>query len=301
VLPESTAGRGPAAKPYVLAGQRACLEASLARRNLAGQYRVQPNPIYPYDDGHWHLERLGQELPPIDVLRMPTAGDQSPCTALNQFIRASQAAYVACIPAGVISVSPDWLREGVSQLELNADAALVGGRTLDREGRLVAGAPILGLGGMIGMVDQGAAGNAIGYFGLSLSPHNVAAVHQVPWIARRDVLAEMPFDDAAFPAEYYLADLCLRLLCRGWRIVYSPHLVGLTAGSVAATSQRDNHVEAARLSRRHAALIANDPYYSPLLSLNPEHAYQPSSLAERMRTLTQHGVVISLHQDEAVA
>ena len=287
VLPESTAARGAAAKPYVLAGQRACLEAALARRRLGEAFRIVPNPLFPAVDGHWRLERVRAELPPVEVVIGPGPGEEgdAPAAVLNRLVAESTSPFFACIPPGVVRLAPRWLHEAITQLELNPDAALVGGRVLDRHDRVVAGPLTLGLGGLVGTAGAGGPGDDIGYFGLSLSPRNVSAVCRVPWVARRELLAEWGFDEQAFPEHYAEVDLCLRLLAAGRQVIYSPHIVGWVSAEALHRDPAAEEAEAARLVERHGTRLADDPYYSPRAALRPEHAYQPASAAERQAAL----------------
>ena len=90
--PRSTAIAGTAAKPYVIEAQRACLQAALVRRNLAGQFVVQANPLFPELDGHWRIGRTAAAgpAPLIDLVLLahPFGARQTPgdwaadCTAL---------------------------------------------------------------------------------------------------------------------------------------------------------------------------------------------------------------------------
>ncbi|MCB2187240.1 MAG: glycosyltransferase [Deltaproteobacteria bacterium] len=68
VVAASTAG-GVAAKPYVIQAQRHALEASLARRGLTERFAVQPSPLFPFPEGHWHPWRRPEAAPPlVDVV-----------------------------------------------------------------------------------------------------------------------------------------------------------------------------------------------------------------------------------------
>jgi glycosyltransferase involved in cell wall biosynthesis len=76
VLPHSTSGVGAAAKPYVVAGQRAVLEASLKRRGLHTAFRVEPNELFgTLSEGHWQIKRARRELPPLDVVIVTDSHD----------------------------------------------------------------------------------------------------------------------------------------------------------------------------------------------------------------------------------
>jgi hypothetical protein len=248
---ESTAGRGAAAKPYVLAAQRRCLEQSLARRGLAERYRVMSNPLYPFVDGHWHVER--------------TVGAPE---------RAEVTAYV---PAGLEPLEPEWWKEALALMELDPRTAIVGGRVLDGEGRVAIGSPVLGMGELVGTALTGSPADEIGYFGLSLSPRNVAALAGGPWVGRTQALAELGGD----ASRHSLPELCLQLHARGWRIAWTPQIT-----AKADVAFRHSALPFSRsVARRYAEWIENDPYYSPFLSLESDCAFQLSRPEERQQAL----------------
>lgn len=64
-VPQSTAIAGVSAKPYVLQGQRNCLERMLDRRGLADRFAIRPNPLFPTPDGHWQIVRKSRSHGPL--------------------------------------------------------------------------------------------------------------------------------------------------------------------------------------------------------------------------------------------
>jgi len=344
VLPQSTSGAGAAAKPYVLQGQRAVLEASLRRRRLEASHTVEPNELFGNRwEGHWQITRKRGPLPgvavvfvfdetgppcneverqfgeamPIDpacvALVRPAGRDgaagggasyvwswlaswdeaeprrrfcPSLADALNGAVRECAEAYVACVPAGITRLASDWLSEGIGQLERNPRAAIVGGRVLDPSDRVLRGETVLGLGEAVGTPYRGSPATELGYFGLSLDPHDVSALWDVPWIARRHVLMQHPFDDLNFPDAYYLPDLCIRLATEGWTSLFAPRLMAWAANSRPMLLRP---VEACRFWQRHRDAIINDPYYSAALSLDPRRVYQLETAEQRQQQLDALG------------
>jgi glycosyl transferase family 2 len=283
VHPASTAGRGTDAKPYALAGQRRCLEQSLVRRGLAGRFRVVSNPLYPFIDGHWHFERVVTDLPPLVCA---ASADASSFSADND-------ALIAVVPDGLEMLSDDWLRQAVAQFELDSDVAIVGGRVLNSDGRVMSGSPVLGMGGVVGTALAGCAAGEIGYFGLSLSPRNVAALHGGPWVARQAAVADALAGEPRFPR---LVELCLRLHESGRRIVWTPHITAQARNGVAFDPAVGDDSAAAD-AMRHRPLIADDPFYGRYLSLESRRAYQLCRAEDRQRALAW----LDELQDAAVA
>ena len=172
-------------------------------------------------------------------------------------------------------LADDWVRQAVAQLELDSRAALVGGRVLDERDRVTIGSPVLGMGGIVGMALDGCPATEIGYFGLSLSPRNVAALQGGPWVARRSALA----DAGSWRS---LTEVCLRLYTDGWRIVWTPHVTARQSSRhTPCVPARRDLTECARYDH----LIQDDPYYNRFFSLDSARAYQLCLPEERARAL----------------
>jgi hypothetical protein len=273
IWPASTAGAGAAAKPYVREGQRAALQASLARRGLAGRYRVVPNPLFRGLEGHWLLESTGGDVAPVAVVRMASGDERSLAERLRRAAEGPEP-FVACVPPGVEQLPADWLRPALTTFGLDPRAALVGGRLVGPDGRLVCGPPVLGLGGVVGAPGAGGSAHDIGYFGLALEPHDVAAVSaHVPWVVRREALRQAPCD-TGLPAAWCVPDLCLRLRGAGWRVVYNPHVT-----AVGRKTFREPE-DARPFWQRHGSWLRRDPAYSPHFALDPARAYHCADPAE---------------------
>jgi GT2 family glycosyltransferase len=259
VHPASTAGNVQQAKPYALEGQRRCLENYVARRGLAGQFEVVSNPLYPFVDGHWHLDWTAGELPAVDVI---VAGQNraQKCCAVRQ------AEYVAYVPAGVLRMDPGWLQAGLALLILHPRAGLVGGRTLNESGKIVQGLPILGMGNPVGTPFPKCCAEEIGYFGFNLTPRHVSALGDVPWVARREALEQAHAIPDMLRGRVNSTSLSLRLRQLGWDLVWTPHVMAWVKEepSPAVRTKGGKPNETNRL---------RDPFYSPHLSLDPRCAY----------------------------
>jgi hypothetical protein len=95
-----------------------------------------------------------------------------------------------------------------------------------------------------------------------------------------------------YPTFYHDVDFCLRLRQRGWRIVFTPHAKlwrhqPSAYGSEGATDAvRRREGELRQLRSAWGETLLNDPYYSPLLSLDATPytglAWPPRSLAPRL-------------------
>ncbi|MCB8836486.1 glycosyltransferase family 2 protein [Aurantimonas sp. VKM B-3413] len=115
-----------------------------------------------------------------------------------------------------------------------------------------------------------------GYGNLLKGAHEVSAVTAACLMTRRaDYLALGGLDEIRFPVAFNDVDYCLRLREQGKRIVFTPH-VHLLHHESASRGSDDAPERRARAQRELVNLrtlwgevLADDPYYSPLLSLGP--------------------------------
>ena len=84
---------------------------------------------------------------------------------------------LAVVDASVEPATDEWLWEMTGLKEAFADAAVVGGRILDRSGRVLSGPQVFGYGrGPVGSPDRGRAATDAGYFGSALKQQSTSAV-----------------------------------------------------------------------------------------------------------------------------
>jgi len=115
-----------------------------------------------------------------------------------------------------------------------------------------------------------------GYADLLRVAHEYSAVTAACLLIRRqDYLAVGGMDDLHFPVNFNDVDLCLKLRAAGKRIVFTPHarLLHQESASRGDDAAPDRAARFARelgaLRARWGDVLANDPYYNPILSLDP--------------------------------
>jgi hypothetical protein len=92
---------------------------------------------------------------------------------------------------------------------------------------------------------------------------------------RADYRAVGGMDEVRFPCNFNDVDYCLKLRAAGKRIVWTPHarLLHHESASRGKNATRDRKQQFARdldsLRNRWGETLADDPYYSPVLSLDP--------------------------------
>jgi O-antigen biosynthesis protein len=116
-----------------------------------------------------------------------------------------------------------------------------------------------------------------GYGDLLLAAHERSALSSACMLVKRqDHIDAGGFDEISFPREFFTVDYCLRLRARGRRFVLSPHC-NCVIGSGSRPARRiGERIESEAALKREVDLLRlrwghvldQDPFYSPLLSLD---------------------------------
>ncbi len=135
-----------------------------------------------------------------------------------------------------------------------------------------------------------------GYADLLRVAHECSAVTAACLLTRRDdYIAVGGMDELQFPVAFNDVDYCLKLRARGKRIIFTPHArlwhLEFASRGKDATSDRKGRFERelANLRSKWGAVLADDPYYSPVLSRDDRPfsalAWPPGSLDPRRQQL----------------
>lgn len=175
----------------------------------------------------------------------------------------------------------DWMTAMVEQAQRSSIGA-VGAKLLYSDGRLQHAGVVIGIGGVAGHSHRFSPGNAFGYFNQVCAVSNFSAVTAACLMMRRTVFNEIGGFDERLAVAYNDVDLCLRILDKGYRIVYVPHAVLYHYESqsrgydVTPDQVRRDKEEQAFMERRWMISRWRDVHYSPNLSLRSEdYAYAP--------------------------
>ena len=85
----------------------------------------------------------------------------------------------------------------------------------------------------------------------------------------------------AYPSAFNDVDLCLRVREAGYRVVYAPaaelvhHEMQTYSSHYAGDRAPFQEEETARMRRRWAAVVADDPFHNPNLDLVPGREWEP--------------------------
>lgn len=220
-------------------------------RELAGEPRVR---ILPYD-APFHFSRMN-----------------------NLAAREARGTLIGLINNDIAVIRPGWLRE-LAGHALRPEVGAVGAKLLYGDGTIQHAGIVLGMLGFTGHVYRHLPGDAPGHGRRLLVAQEVAAVTGACLVVRRELYLAVGGLDETMPVSCSDVDLCLRLAERGHRTVFTPHAVLHHLESVSRGYERapgeweETRREEAVLRERWGARLAEDPCYSPNLTLDSE---QPS-------------------------
>jgi GT2 family glycosyltransferase len=112
---------------------------------------------------------------------------------------------------------------------------------------------------------------APGYFAMAKVIRNCTAVTGACMMVRRKLFEELGGFDESLPLEFNDVDFCLRLLERGYRILYTPY-AELTHHESLTRGMRSEPLHSQWIRRRWNDRIRHETYVSPNLPWRPAHA-----------------------------
>ena len=198
-------------------------------------------------------------------------------SAINNFAARHATGEVLCfLNNDTEIIDADWLSELAVQA-LRPAIGAVGAKLLYPDGRIQHAGIVLGIGGVAGHAHKLFPGDAPGYFGRARSVQNYSAVTGACLVVRKALFEEIGgFEDTQLKVAFNDVDLCLRLIQRGYRNLWTPYAVlihheSLSRGFEDTPEKRERFVrECTYLHARYAQALQNDPAYNPNLALNCE-------------------------------
>jgi glycosyltransferase involved in cell wall biosynthesis len=252
---------------------------NLLARTLDGVLRRTDYPaleVLVVDNGSDEPEALTflSSLEPNDrvrVLRCPGPFNYSALN--NRAVRDSAGKLILLLNNDIDVIDPGWLREMVSHA-VRPGIGAVGAKLLYPKGTIQHGGVTVGVGGVAGHQYLHKPRDDPGYFGQLTLVRSVTAVTGACLLLRRQAYLEAGgLDDVSLPVAFNDIDLCLRLIERGYRNLWTPHAElyhyesasrGLDlVGEKAARFRREVNV----MRQRWGDVLDNDPYWNPNLAL----------------------------------
>jgi len=198
-------------------------------------------------------------------------------SAINNFAVSQAAGSLVCLMNNDIEILDDgWLDEMVS-LAVRPDIGCVGAKLHYPNGQIQHGGVVLGVGGVAGHAFKYAAGDTPGYFSHLRLRRSVSAVTAACLLVRKDVYEQVGgLDESALTVAFNDVDFCLKVREAGYRNVWTPfsrmiHHESLTRGAETTPEKQARFSAEVRvMQERWGALLTEDPFYSPNLTLTSE-------------------------------
>ena len=183
---------------------------------------------------------------------------------MNAAAQLASGDYLLFLRASTESLQPNWLSALVQQAARPGIGA-VGARLIGPDGRLVAGATVLGLQDGAATAFLGLPYQAPGYLNRAQLAQSVSAISRRCLLLRRESFTAVGgFNAANYPDQHADTDLCLRLGERGLRILWQPATI--VADHAPAERPEASTVACARLQRDWGQRLAADPAHNRNLS-----------------------------------
>ena len=200
--------------------------------------------------------------------------------AVNNFAaHAAKGELLLFLNNDIESINPDWLEELVKQA-VQPGVGAVGAKLYYADDTIQHAGIVVGMGGVAGHSHLNYPRQAPGHMQRLQYAQNVAAVTGACLLMKKSVFDEIGGFDEGFVLAFNDVDLCLQVLAKGYRIVWTPdaelyHLESKTRGP------EDTEEKQKRFKREYdlfhlkwgAFLKAGDPYYSRHFRLDrPDYA-----------------------------
>lgn len=206
------------------------------------------------------------------VIRCPGAFNYSKIANLG--VHHANGDVIALLNNDVEVISPNWLTEMVGWA-VQPDIGCVGAKLLYGDDTVQHAGVVLGVDSVAGHAHRHVSRFDAGYMGRAQQVQNFSAVTGAVMVVEKQLFLVVDgFDEKDLPVAYNDVDFCLRIQKMGFRNVWTPfaelyHHEGKTRGlNVSKDKILQLASEAKVMRSRWAAEIANDPFYSPNLSLN---------------------------------
>jgi O-antigen biosynthesis protein len=240
-----------------------CIDGLLNRTNYSGLEIIVVD-----NDSRDERTRLLFAKYPVRVI--PHPGEFNWAAMNNAGARAANGEILLFLNNDTDVIEPNWLCELATHAK-RTEVGAAGAKLLYADGTVQHAGIWLGPAGRVRHLLRLSDRREEGYLGQLSLTRNLSAVTGACFAIRRDLFLEMSGFDESFPVSYNDIDLCLRLIQRGYRIVWTPHaeLLHLESASRGSSEWRWRKEEAdfARFHAKWEKELDNDPFFNPNLDL----------------------------------
>ncbi|WP_158615784.1 glycosyltransferase [Lautropia dentalis] len=235
----------------------------------------QPYQIVVVDNGSTEERAVAylKGLEAHDNVRIVRADMPFNYSALNNLgVAQADGEYLVLMNNDIEITQNDWIEEMLG-FASQPDIGCVGTQLWYPNNTLQHGGVVLGIGGVASHAHKGIPRGNFGYFGRASAHQMFSAVTAACLMVRKRVYEAVGGFDETLKVAYNDVDFCLKVRAKGLRNLYNPFASFVHHESASRGSDLDGEnqqrllAEAAIMKGRWGALIADDPAYSPNLTL----------------------------------
>ncbi len=192
-------------------------------------------------------------------------------SAINNFgVGHARGSYLLFLNNDTQVVDNQWIEAMLEQALLD-EVGAVGAKLIYPDGRIQHAGVVLGIGGVAGHAFKYERQDSLGYYDLVHTVRNCSAVTAACVLVSKAKFEEVDGFDERLKVAFNDVDLCLRLLRRGYRIVYTPFAVLYHHESASRGSLHPPDDEKLMWDRWGEFIRKGDPYYNPNLTRTHEN------------------------------
>lgn len=186
---------------------------------------------------------------------------------INNFaVRYAQGDYILFLNNDIEVITSNWLEEMLSHCQ-RTEIGAVGVKLLFPDNSIQHGGIIIGLRGVAGHAFYGNSDEDSGYMDLASVIRNYSAVTAACLMMRKDVLNEVSGFDEKLDVAFNDVDLCLRVIYKGYFILWTPYTVLSHHESASRGYYEPERNIEYFCKKSQGYLDKGDPFYNPNLSL----------------------------------
>lgn len=183
----------------------------------------------------------------------------------NFSVRCARSEHLVILNDDMEILNEDWLA-ALMELAQDREIGGVGSKLTHADGTIQHVGMVLGVNGGAAHPYHGFPGEYVGYNAFTHIIRNYSAVTGACFATRASVISEVGGFDERFAVDYNDTDLCLRILERGYRIVYTPFARLSHFEGFSIRRHEQNPTEVGLFVKKWAKYVENDPYYNINLS-----------------------------------
>ncbi|WP_116473691.1 glycosyltransferase [Zobellella maritima] len=220
------------------------------------------------------FESIQKEDARVKVIRYDYPFNYS---AINNFgVKHSKGEIIGLVNNDIEVISPEWLSEMVSHA-IRPEIGCVGAKLYYSNDTLQHAGVILGVGGVAGHSHKYYEKSEVGYFSRLLLSQAVSAVTAACLLVRREVFEQVGgLDEVNLKVAFNDVDFCLKVREAGYRNVWATyaelyHHESISRGAEDTPEKiKRFNFETQFMKNKWGALLKNDPYYNPNLTIDHE-------------------------------